>query len=568
MKLEENNNINEQQKSLDQIQEKVAIPQSQEELLEAKVENVEKLVDSIDDISPAELAEIKNLGGDEEELAEELIPVDQEITRTRSEFIDRAKNYVIGLATMMASVGNMSGANTDQKVKDKAEANVVYVDNKDDARLKAYQDSSALYNNYIDLKSKLKSQNYEKKKQAFYNSPQEALADKAKHDKEHIDGVNPIPTKVTQKTETLKSVNDFIGGVVNPTLPEQLFSDSIKPSGMEQYDHNDDIGTVQRIFSNVDDKKEFIKNNAYGDTRIIANYSNVKPKVEVKLKQTPETKPVVKKVNTQEKKTNKTESQIIYVENKKDPRLVAYQDSLALYKESLLWLQNMDKSKDKFFSEEEAKKQILKDHGRLDLGGTNSQHSIMRWLIPPSITKPEYGSLQQDWGSFNDYVYDKKDSKSFLKKFLPIKFFNAKDGGYEYEPVYKKPVVEVKYRPKPKLTEVKLNPKDLLHIPLEKNEENPLANLKQKEIIKAPEKTGYTVRVGSKLYYMSKEDADKLEADKTTHYNITTKGDGTEKHLVWNYGNEQGQTLEQVTARLGIKLPIAFDTQEQKFDKE
>jgi hypothetical protein len=67
---------------------------------------------------------------------------------------------------------------------------------------------------------------------------------------------------------------------------------------------------------------------------------------------------------------------------------------------------------------------------------------------------------------------------------------------------------------------------------------------------------------------MSKEDADKLEADKTTHYNITTKGDGTEKHLVWNYGNEQGQTLEQVTARLGIKLPIAFDTQEQKFDKE
>lgn len=569
MKLEESTKQNTNETSLGQTQEAVTVPQSQEELLETKIENIEKIADQVDDFSPAELAEIKNLGGDENELAEELAPVDEEIKRTRSGFIDRAKNYVVSLATMIASVGNMSGANTDQKVKDKAEANVLYVDNKNDLRLKAYQDSSALYNNYIDLKSKLKSQNYEKKKQAFYNSPEEALADKAKHDKEHIDGVNPIPTKVTKKTETLKSVNDFIGGVVNPTLPEQLFSDSIKPSGMEQYDHNDGIGTMQRIFGNVNDKQEFLKNKAYGDTRIIANYSNVKPKVEVKLRQVPEVKTVDKKVLVPEKKPKLSETklnpkEILDTSSKYNfldlPKIpIGTLDSTMVRN-----FQSFNKEKEVISPEDKYEYELFKKSYEQniksnDFKGTiyDNESRLQDLERSVQLYQKEHPKMYMVKMSFAEYT-DLMKSQGTIDEFADPTYLKPESVLVFLDPQHKKnnqdKLMEASFVYRfPKLYEQKIAESQKLEV--------------KKEIVKPPEKTGYTVRVGEKLFYLSKEDVNKLEADKTTFYNSSEQGNGAEQHLVWR-GNEQGQTLQQVAERLGIKLPIAFDTQEQKFENE
>jgi hypothetical protein len=57
----------------------------------------------------------------------------------------------------------------------------------------------------------------------------------------------------------------------------------------------------------------------------------------------------------------------------------------------------------------------------------------------------------------------------------------------------------------------------------------------------------------------------KLEADKTTYYDVSQNGNATEIHLTWR-GNDRGETLQQVAEGLDIELPIAFDTNLQKFD--
>lgn len=531
MKLEESIKQNTNETSLDQTQEAVAVPQSQEELLETKIENIEKIADQVDDFSPAELAEIKNLGGDENELAEELAPVDEEIKRTRSGFIDRAKNYVVSLATMVASVGNMSGANTDQKVKDKAETNVVYVDDENDARFKAYQDSLRQYN--IGEKDYIREIDLQKKAIMRQKNNSSVLPERKIFVKKE---------KFNEEKEKSRKDNwqykTFVKGVSNKPI-ETI---EIK---------NRAVNSVLKSFENLTGLS-LNKNYNTGNESSLDNvlYKWQKPKVEVKLKQTSESKPVIKKANTVEKKPNKSESKIIYVEDKNDPRLKVYQDSINTYV-------NYNKYIDEI-------KEVAK---RYKISNDKKNPSYVSAIEADKINS-ELQKIDSKYKTYGKKLFKENLLKYDINSPTLLAFGPGPSMSYAYDSYdAAKPLVEVKYKPKPKLTETKLNPKDVLHIPLEETEVNLLANLKQKEIIKASEKTGYTVRVGEKLFYLSKEDVNKLEADKTTFYNSSEQGNGAEQHLVWR-GNEQGQTLQQVAERLGIKLPIAFDTQEQKFENQ
>jgi hypothetical protein len=612
MKLEKNSTIYEEQKSLDQIQEQVVIPQSQEELLEAKVETVEKLADTIDDISPAELAEIEKLGGDENELVEELTTVDQEVERTKSGFIDRAKNYAVDLATMVASVGNVGASNKQiEKIKipepeynkkDKAYRDSLYLSDYSKLLLEAVKNKN-FKQTFIELKRDAESEDspyanllsQEKIKPLTYKTGtiiesgsvwNKKTKQREPYKNSSINYKIPVykapvfdpktkyaPQKgfwktINEKIENSKIVDKWKWKTSEGTIPvANLEHWQEKQSFLE-----DKMSKVYEYFAGK--PKTFTPNepasfNENKDNALAKKVAGVKSKTETKSivkkvlkpeellnnkKQTPEIKSSVKKVITPEKKTSKTESKIIYVEDKNDPRLKAYQDSLRTYNDYNKYIDSQvailknSKTGAEYTSKLEA----------LEMS-KNSKFKINYKLntIPENYyqTHSEPIAYKRGVDSEGNFLKNGQENNTNIAVFKSYNF--------------KKPTVEVKIKPKnPKLSEVKLNPKDVLKIPPEESNANPLANIQKKEIIKAPEKTGYTVRTGSKLYYLSKEDVDKLEADKTNHYNVTEKGDGSEKHLVTYQIFGSGSSLQQVTERLGIKLPVAFDTQEQKFDTE
>ena len=160
-----------------------------------------------------------------------------------------AKIAIPGIATVIASHGEVVA----QNISKTKEPTIVY--NEDDPKLKAFKDSSSLVKNYLEVTEALKKQNYIKRNVS-------------------LDAVDWGKTKqqvkdlgvAKKQDKTLYVTPDFIPGVVNKTLPDQLFSDSIDPLGVEIYDAPNNLGS--------DDPR-------FQDVRYVASYKNVKPKIQV-----------------------------------------------------------------------------------------------------------------------------------------------------------------------------------------------------------------------------------------------------------------------------------------------
>jgi hypothetical protein len=141
----------------------------------------------------------------------------------------------------------------------------IYVDNPNDPRLKAYNDSLDLYNNFNVLKKSLESQNYvpgKNRNESIYKW----LNDTSRASQ------NRIPRDDKKERDGIYSTSDFIRGVVNKTLPRQLYSYNIKPQGTINYEHKDP-SLLGSIIESINPKHPERKN----DRRLIADYSNVKP---------------------------------------------------------------------------------------------------------------------------------------------------------------------------------------------------------------------------------------------------------------------------------------------------
>lgn len=152
------------------------------------------------------------------------------------------------------------------KYKKYQTAGTLYVDDPKHPRLQAYQDSSNLYNNYKELIAALEKQNYSVEENLNSGSIYRWLeANKNKN--------NTIPDDIQKESGKLYSTSDFIRGVVNKTLPRQLFSYDIKPKSALWYGH------PYSVFESLKGSLGF--NDAYperqGDKRLVAEYSNVKP---------------------------------------------------------------------------------------------------------------------------------------------------------------------------------------------------------------------------------------------------------------------------------------------------
>lgn len=147
--------------------------------------------------------------------------------------------------------------------------------NPNDPRLKAYQDSSLLYNNYVQVLNALKQQKYKQEP----NLPGKHTIYDYLNEKDN--GIN-----INKVSPTLNSADDFIHGIVNKTLPAQLYSETIKPNGIQNF-----VSPIRPTFWN--DKKD----PRYGDRRVIGDYSNVNPKQEVFYQQPTASKPTIKKVD-------------------------------------------------------------------------------------------------------------------------------------------------------------------------------------------------------------------------------------------------------------------------------
>ena len=572
------------QEALERIKQ-LQVEQSQEvtvESLQKKIQEefnkVETYSDKIIDIPDRQEKQITELNGAESNLADEMAKVTEEVKRTKTSFFDRTKNYVISLATMVASIGNVA-ANTKQEVK-----------TQDKIRFEkpTVQDSLDLYNNSIKVEKYYKDKKYNTdgpkkvKEDPFKTMEDDRTTFKTLNEAKGLvpiayplkNGMTsdryaqitkkqlpPLPDSIYYKKldDNKFYQRESNNGILDTRSPMQLYDKRIKPHVQETFTNNVEGDLLKKDVikyfkydpvaikpvSMLTKKEKIERYNKYGDKSGIPN--PIKKIEETTKKDTT----IAPKKETL--KTNKIETKndkIIYVEDKNDPRLKEYQDSLFYYKkynDLYNFTHGPYGNLEKDITEKDFKnydKNLLADH-------ESKKGLTVRWINNKN---------EQDWGTINDYL----KVKPYLKH-VPEKF--SKTTYRDTDPFYKKPTIEVKYQPKPKLTEVGLKPIEAVKIPTEQTEANPLANLKQKEIIKNPEKTGYTVRVGEKLYYFSKENLNKFESDKTTHYNVSEKGDGTEKHLVWWGGNDQGQNLQQVAERLGIKLPVAFDTQKQEFDK-
>jgi hypothetical protein len=572
----------------EQLQNKETSPEAIQKKIQDEIQKIETYSEQITDIPEYQEKQIESLGGNEQELADEMATIDAEIKRTKSGFFDRTKNYVIGLMAMVASTGNVA-ASTKQEVKNPD--NVTF-------QKPTVKDSLDLYKNTISLRDYyLKGGKYQKTEEKKIEKGSKdvwtninngvGLFDLHNNGEEygitHPTFFNFMTNHSKLNAEDYKKTvdsNKFLQRegdvwVLDTRAPMHLYDKRITPTLKTHYInkdkkdimYGDDIDLYDydpvliKPVSMLTKAEKIERYKKYGEKSGIPNPNNKTPEPAKKTttvapkKETKTTVELKKNANDVTKdsirtkikaesvapkketiKTNKVETKkdkIIYVEDKNDPRLKIYEESLKVYNIlNPLFKKQFPAGTPLYANEysgasEEEKKDIDKATELFDL--YDSVLKREKWKSIVGITKSTYGTY------------------------------------YPNQP--KKPTVEVKYRPKQKLTEVGLKPIDAVKIPTEQTEANPLANLKQKEVIKNPEKTGYTVRVGEKLYYLSKEDLNKLESDKTTHYNVSEKGDGTEKRLVWWGGNDQGQNLQQVAERLGIKLPRAFDTQRQEFDK-
>lgn len=154
----------------------------------------------------------------------------------------------------------------------------IYVTDPNDPKLKTYQDSLSLYNNYKELKTALSKANYEEVKDIISNNPNTIykLLDDDKNRSILNKGLQFVLTGTTQaidnreETPTLRSVDDFIHGLVNKNLPRQLYSETIKPTGT-------------RTFRYAEPDPYIARRDLIGDLRVIAEYGNVKPKQPVLL---------------------------------------------------------------------------------------------------------------------------------------------------------------------------------------------------------------------------------------------------------------------------------------------
>ncbi len=184
----------------------------------------------------------------------------------------------------------------------------ITVSDPNDPRLKAYQDSTALYNNYLEVIKALKDQGYEdyNTKGRDYNYPN------------IVTRTQKFPNYYNTKSirGDMYSVADFIPGIINPKLPEQLYSTRIQPNGVKGYDKeiaSKDLLTWSN--DNIENpiKGSYIYNDKHGtdiDLRLVANYSNAQPKGTQVLYQ-PQGQPSIQKKPVPQWKPQHSDSPIL-----------------------------------------------------------------------------------------------------------------------------------------------------------------------------------------------------------------------------------------------------------------
>jgi hypothetical protein len=187
----------------------------------------------------------------------------------------------------------------------------IYVDSPNDPRYRAYQDSLALYNNYLDVTKGLNDQKY---KGIPFGEPAHQLGpivwgrrefdvntkpedwEKYKQNARRYPQLSGITPK-----ENMYEVDDFITGFINKSLPRQLFSDKIQPVGLRQYAKGIgmDDPNANRMFVR-DDATNTLKplDRKQGDMRVVADYSNTQPIQEIQYIPPP---PVTKSVPPKKK---------------------------------------------------------------------------------------------------------------------------------------------------------------------------------------------------------------------------------------------------------------------------
>jgi len=175
--------------------------------------------------------------------------------------------------------------------------------NPNDPRIRAYNDSAALYNNYNQVTAALIKAGYNngqvKDKETLLSNlfnvaskilPSLPTGNYHKETdpwKQAMNVVHNFPqlTGLTRKG-TLNQVDDFVAGVINKNIPKQLYSDSIKPSGVTNYFKDIKPEELANVFA-TDDNKKLIpakissRREAIQDIRTVAKYDNVKPNQQV-----------------------------------------------------------------------------------------------------------------------------------------------------------------------------------------------------------------------------------------------------------------------------------------------
>lgn len=151
-----------------------------------------------------------------------------------------------------------------------------------DKRLQAYNDSLDLYNNYNELTEVLKNKGYSN---LYRGQNVRRLGDIENKFNETIKHSDTYFTK--KERENMYSVADFVNGLVNTSLPRQLFSTEIKPKGAIGYakDLTNKELSKDTVYINKNGKFERAEPNflnsvglgAFGDVRQVADYSNVNP---------------------------------------------------------------------------------------------------------------------------------------------------------------------------------------------------------------------------------------------------------------------------------------------------
>lgn len=167
---------------------------------------------------------------------------------------NKAKKIVkVAIPALIISASPLVEVNAqDNKVK---EPDPVVVYHQNDSRLKTYKDSLALFKNYQELTQALEKQNYVKS-----NFPSDTVG--WENSKKLVKNLN----FVKKYNETLYVTPDFVPGIINKTLPDQLFSNTIYPLGVEEY----------KAPSSLDSSDQ-----RAGDIRKVASYENVSPGIEI-----------------------------------------------------------------------------------------------------------------------------------------------------------------------------------------------------------------------------------------------------------------------------------------------